>query len=64
MDKCKGLIGFVLGHCFVHVITKSEPSRPINVDGSGSFAVKVIDCYRSQNYEGIYCKRCGKVVNK
>lgn len=63
MDKCNGLFGAVFGHSFVPVITKSAPTRPVQLEGNANFALKVVDAYREQTYHGCYCKRCGKVIN-
>ncbi|EKY4018894.1 hypothetical protein [Enterobacter roggenkampii] len=63
MDKCNGLLGAVFGHSFVPVITKSAPKIPLQLEGSASFALKIADAHREQTYHGVYCKRCGKVIN-
>lgn len=63
MDKCKGLSGFIFGHNYHEVITKSAPMSGIEVQGDAKYCAMVIDSYRSQTYHGIYCKRCGKFVN-
>lgn len=63
MDKCKGLLGSVFGHKFVPVITKSAPRYPVQVEGNANFAEKVIDANREQTYHGVYCTRCGKVID-
>lgn len=63
MDKCNGLLGAVFGHSFVPVITKSALTRPVQLEGSANFALKVVDANREQTYHGCYCKRCGKIID-
>lgn len=33
------------------------------VEGSSSAVIEVINSTRPETYHGIYCKRCGKVIN-
>ena len=64
MDKCNGLLGYIFGHRFVPVITKSSLTRPVQIHDTGeSFAEKFIDAHREQTYHGVYCKRCGKIID-
>ncbi|MBK1519194.1 hypothetical protein [Enterobacter ludwigii] len=63
MDKCNGVLGALFGHIFVPVITKAAPTRPVQVEGNTNFAEKVIDAHREQTYHGVYCKRCGKIID-
>lgn len=55
---CKGLIGKLLGHKFVPVITKGVAEFPANMtklNGSAS----TLDAFRKQTFHGMYCTRCG-----
>ncbi|MCK6946325.1 hypothetical protein L8Q47_15070 [Enterobacter bugandensis] len=63
MDKCKRVLGFIFGHKYSVAITKTAPVHEIKIQGSAEYCAKVIDLYRSQTYHGIYCKRCGKVID-
>lgn len=63
MDKCKGIIGFIFGHNYSVAVTKAAPIYEIKIHGDAKCCAKVIDLYRSQTYHGIYCKRCGRVID-
>lgn len=64
MKNCKGVLGFVFGHKFVHVITKSAAKCGLSVEGTTAAMLGAIDASRDQTYQGIYCVRCGEVVKK
>ncbi|AKF21593.1 hypothetical protein DP32_14415 [Escherichia coli] len=64
MDKCRGVLGFLFGHSYRHAITRGYPSAKLGeVKGSSSFIISLIDKTRPETFHGIYCKRCGKVIN-
>ncbi|HAS1802799.1 TPA: hypothetical protein I4G93_26430 [Enterobacter hormaechei subsp. xiangfangensis] len=64
MDKCQGIFGKLFGHSYRPAITRGSPSANLGVmEGSGGAIIKVINSTRPETYHGIYCKRCGKVIN-
>lgn len=65
MDKCQGIFGKLFGHLYRPAITMGAPSslKIGDVEGSGIMLIKLINSTRPETYHGIYCKRCGKVVN-
>lgn len=64
MDKCRGVLGFLFGHSYRPAITKGAPSAKLEaVEGSSSFIISLIDKTKPETFHGIYCKRCGKVIN-
>ncbi|AVF16212.1 Uncharacterised protein [Enterobacter hormaechei] len=65
MDKCQGIFGKLFGHSYRPAITRGAPSslKIGEVEGSSSAVIEVINSTRPETYHGIYCKRCGKVIN-
>ncbi|VFS43800.1 Uncharacterised protein [Enterobacter cancerogenus] len=64
MDKCQGVLGKLFGHSYRPAITRGSPSANLGaMEGSGSAIIQVINSTRPETYHGIYCKRCGKVIN-
>jgi hypothetical protein len=64
MDKCTGVMGYLLGHSFQKAITKGAPAVSLrSIEGSASMLLEMVEKARPQTYHGIYCKRCGKVIN-
>lgn len=64
MEKCHGLMGKLLGHSFRIAVTKGAPSIKINeASCSAATILRLIDESRPETYHGVYCKRCGKVIN-
>ena len=64
MDKCQGIFGKLFGHSYRPAITRGSPSENLGaMEGSGGAIIKVINSTRPETYHGIYCKRCGKVIN-
>lgn len=64
MDKCQGIFGKLFGHSYRPAITRGAPAANLGaMEGSGSAVIKVINSTRPETYHGIYCKRCGKVIN-
>ncbi|EEW3156717.1 hypothetical protein EAY14_12315 [Escherichia coli] len=64
MDKCQGIFGKLFGHSYRPAITRGSPSANLGaMEGSGGAIIKVINSTRPETYHGIYCKRCGKVIN-
>ena len=64
MDKCQGIFGKLFGHSYRPAITRGSPSANLGaMEGSGSAIIQVINSTRPETYHGIYCKRCGKVIN-
>lgn len=61
MDKCTGIMGWIFGHSYRPVITKSAAKSVPPMEGSAYVAGKIIDMYRDETFHGIVCKRCGKV---
>lgn len=62
-DKCTGIMGRIFGHSFVVAVTKSAVRGAPRLEGTESAVTKVLDAHRDETYCGIYCKRCGKVIN-
>lgn len=63
MDKCIGIIGLLFGHKFTALITKSSVKGAPRVNGVSRDVHRALDAHRDESYHGIYCKRCGKVIN-
>lgn len=64
MDKCQGIFGKLFGHSYRPAITRGEPTANLGaMEGSSSAVIEVINSTRPETYHGIYCKRCGKVIN-
>lgn len=58
---CKGIMGFLFGHKFRHVITRDRvqlPNRSIELRGFD------LDEFRNETFHAIYCQRCGEVLTK
>ncbi len=62
-DKCTGIMGRVFGHSYSSVVTKDAARCTPQIEAEPKTILAVIDSYRNENYHGIYCKRCGKVIN-
>ena len=64
MDKCHGIFGKIFGHSYRPAITKGAPSANLGaMEGSGSAIIEMLNSTRPETFHGIYCKRCGKVIN-
>lgn len=64
MDKCQGIFGKIFGHSFRVAITKGAPSMNLKAAEAGiSSILQMMETSRSETYHGIYCKRCGKLIN-
>lgn len=64
MDKCRGVLGFLFGHSYRPAITRGAPAANLGgMEGSGTVIIRLIDKTRPETFHGIYCKRCGKVIN-
>lgn len=63
MDKCTGVMGYLFGHSFTIAVTKGAVSKVPSMKGNAYAVEKLLDAHREQTYHGIYCKRCGKVIN-
>jgi hypothetical protein len=63
MDKCAGVMGYLFGHSFTTAVTKGAVIGAPRLEAGASVLVKCLDAHREQTYHGIYCKRCGKVIN-
>lgn len=64
MDKCLGIFGKIFGHSFRVAITKGAPSMNLKAAEAGiSSILQMMETSRPETYHGIYCKRCGKVIN-
>lgn len=64
MDKCQGILGKLFGHSYRPAITRGSPTANLGaMEGSSSAVIEVINSTRPETYHGIYCKRCGKVIN-
>lgn len=63
--KCHGLLGSVFGHSFRPVITKGEPVfRSVEQRGCDlNKIIELTDKSRSETFHGLYCRRCGVVIN-
>ena len=62
-DKCSGILGHIFGHSFAAVVTKGAVNGAPRLQGTESSLMKMLDAHRDETYHGIYCKRCGKVIN-
>jgi hypothetical protein len=67
MTKCTGLMGQILGHNFIPVITKS----PATLDANGlelrttvGGMTRLMDMYRQEEFHGCICQRCGAVTGE
>lgn len=64
MSKCIGVLGLLFGHSYRPAITRGAPTANFGaMEGSGTVIIRLIDKTRPETYHGIYCKRCGKVIN-
>lgn len=64
MDKCRGVLGFLFGHSYRPAVTKGYPSINIETaNGSMNAIAELVDKTRPETFHGIYCKRCGKLIN-
>ena len=64
MDKCQGIFGKLFGHAYRPAITSGAPNLSLkSAQASSSSIGELIDKTRPETYHGIYCKRCGKVIN-
>lgn len=55
---CKGIVGFIFGHKYKPVITKSAvkiPEQMTKLTG----AKGVFDNFRDETFNGVICTRCG-----
>lgn len=62
-DKCTGIMGRIFGHSFAVAVTKSAVRGAPRLQGTAYALTKMLDAHRDETYCGIYCKRCGKVIN-
>lgn len=65
--KCTGLLGQILGHNFIPVITKSPTT--LSVDGLELNTTvggmnRLMDAYRQEEFHGCICQRCGAVTRE
>ncbi|POT26580.1 hypothetical protein C3433_13360 [Citrobacter freundii] len=64
MDKCQGILGKIFGHSYRAAVTKGAPNLSLkSIQVSSSVISEMIDKTRPETFHGIYCKRCGKVIN-
>lgn len=64
MDKCNGVLGKIFGHSYRIAITRGIPNCNIgNIEGSHRFMIDLVNSVRPEAFHGIYCKRCGKVID-
>lgn len=64
MDKCQGILGKIFGHSYRAAVTKGAPNLSLKaIQASSSVISEMIDKTRPETFHGIYCKRCGKVIN-
>lgn len=64
MDKCQGVFGKIFGHSFRVAITKGAPDlRLSEYQGGRGVLLDIMEKTRRETYHGIYCKRCGKVID-
>lgn len=61
MEKCLGVMGYVFGHKYQPVITKSKS----HYDSSGvkcraDIMLEIAEKYRDEIFHGFICVRCGK----
>ncbi|GJK71898.1 hypothetical protein TUM17564_39250 [Citrobacter freundii] len=64
MDKYRGVLGFLFGHSYRPAITRGAPAANLGaMEGSGMVIIELIDKTSPETFHGIYCKRCGKVIN-
>ncbi|EKZ6022772.1 TPA: hypothetical protein ACWX8V_002441 [Klebsiella quasipneumoniae] len=64
MDKCQGIFGKIFGHAFRVAITKGAPDLKLrDYQGGRDALLELMEKTRPETYHGIYCKRCGKVIN-
>lgn len=64
MDKCQGVLGKIFGHSYRIAITRGIPGCNIgDIGGSHSFVIDIVNSTRPETFHGIYCKRCGKVID-
>ena len=65
MDKCQGIFGKLFGQSNRTAITRGAPSslKIGEVEKRSSEVIELINSTRPEKYPGIYCKRCGKVIN-
>ncbi|EPY1510977.1 hypothetical protein ACH677_16870 [Klebsiella aerogenes] len=64
MDKCQGIFGKIFGHSFRVAITKGAPAMNLkSAEADISSIMQMMEASRPETYHGIYCKRCGKVID-
>ena len=64
MDKCQGIFGKIFGHSFRVAITKGAPDLRLGeYQGGRGVLLDIMEKTRRETYHGIYCKRCGKVID-
>lgn len=62
---CKGVAGFLFGHKFKPVVTRSAANMPAglrNISGEG--AVEFMETLREETFHAVYCQRCGETIMK
>ncbi len=63
MDKCQGIFGKIFGHSYRAAITKGSPAISLKSgEADISSILAMMEKSRPETYNGIYCKRCGKVI--
>ncbi len=64
MDMCQGIFGKIFGHSFRVAITKGAPNLGLcEFRGGRGALLALMEKTRHETYHGIYCRRCGKVIN-
>lgn len=64
MDKCNGIFGWLFGHAYKPVITKGIPHIKLQgVKYDSQSVIRIIDKFRPETFNGLYCKRCGKMID-
>lgn len=60
MERCKGLVGFILGHNFQPVITKGAPTGEFKADKASEWLfLSFTEASKPEICHGLYCRRCG-----
>lgn len=64
MDKCQGVFGKLFGHSYRPAITRGAPNLSLKTPYASIGVIgDLIDKTRPETFHGIYCKRCGKVID-
>lgn len=58
-NQCEGIFGWLFGHKFKPVITRSAVKGAPYIEATTATIHKLMECHRDEEFHGSICQRCG-----